>query len=1693
MVNVDDFNNTKSLVISILKSYNLNDQKINEMVTDEFIRGFLILEQQEPENNQFLNLARNFPTETNLNDIEILDKSFRNEIISGGYFCDILQYVVDSWRNIDLSQTPLSRSMAEDIGKGKIAGSVALGLAGVPAPARGILGSIASYVQIAVGAYEQEEKVQNILDRMDEELWRIATGAHNIVKTAETVRSPLIIDLDGDGIETVSSDKGVYFDHDGNSLAEKSGWVGKDDGLLVRDINGNGQIDDGTELFGNNSVLSNGQKAANGFEALKDLDSNNNGTFDSSDTAWNQVKVWKDSNKNGVVDNGELLSLEQAGIENIDLNYQNSNAVDANGNTVGQIGTFDKENGTQGNISDIWFNTDLMDTVDRTNIEIPADIAALPNVLGFGNVHDLHTAMALDTSGELKALVQQYAIETDSEARQQILYNIIYHWTGVQDMDPNGRDPTQVYGKVIDDTRKLEALEEFMGKEYLGTWCWGERDPNPHGKAAPYILRAFDILAGYINNELLAQTHYKPLLENVKLIWDNTTETWSVDVSGAVAQIQSLYNENAENGIITFREFERLVKSCGYDNLQSIYEAFRTYGSLTGSDLDTMFAKFGYTYGTDLNDDLTGTAGVDEINGLAGNDSIYGGVDNDTLDGGTGNDNIFGEDGDDILIGGEGNDYLIGGNGADTYIFNPGFSNDAIDNSDDNASASEPDIIQFGEGILASNTTLGRQGYDLIITVSYDPDENGTTRPNDSIRVYSYFDQQGTSSATIDAITFADGTSWDYEYVINHWNSVPGVDGGETLEGNNENNTINGTNYNDILIGNGGNDTINAGNGNDRLLGGTGNDSLNGGSGDDTYLWNWGDGMDTISDTGNHDKISFGDGITYSDLKFRQEGGNLRITVKNNENQGLLLNSFFSGLNYKIEDLYFQDGSIIHLSEIPLTLHQLNTDETINLTGNGDTVYANGGNDTINGGQGNDFIYGGNGDDTISGGYGMDIIAGGKGNDTINGNGDADTYIWNLGDDLDTITASNIDKIQFGEGITEDSLTFRCEGNNLRIIVNNDETQGIILVNFFYDTNYKLNNVQFADGSTLNLAVTGLTFDQHFSRGDTITGTSFDDIINAQNTYSVTINAGDGSDTINAGEGNDTINAGNGNNIIKGSKGNDSLNAGSGDDTYIWNLGDGYDTIYDSNGNDKIVFGTEITPEDLTFTQNGNNLVITMKGDSSQGIEIINYYNSHPLEELHFADGTVKLLPQMDITLVQGNHNETINGTDSNETIYGNGGNDTINGNYGNDILIGGTGNDTLNGGGDNDTYVYNLGDGLDTITDDAGSNKIIFGEGITQNNLTFTQMGNNLLIYLNGDKNQGIMINNFFYNDSYKIGEIHFADNSVFYLSETGLTLDQSDRTDNMTINGTDYDDTIIGGSGNDTINAGDDDDVITGGKGNDILNGGYGRDTYIYNLGDGVDTINETRGNDKIKFGAGITLNDLKFTQEGNDLRIIIKNDVNQNILIKSFYNNVNYQVETLVFADGTTFNLSTQGLTLQQTNADEAIKGTSYNDIIYGNGGHDTINAGEGNDTLIGGIGNDILNGGNGDDTYIYNLGDGFDTISESGGDDKIVFGEGINQSDLSFEKIGNNLKISINGDEIKGIQINDHFRYDSSKVETIEFHDGSTLDISNADQLIQAMNSFSLSNSASMDTLSNPTQDVSDMYSLAASQDLTRKAI
>ena len=244
----------------------------------------------------------------------------------------------------------------------------------------------------AIGAGLVGSLIDNYWDDIKnkfDELLGVKDKLVSLFSTAEVTKSPLVVDLDGDGVETVGVSEGVYFDHDGNGFAEKSGWVGKDDGILVRDINNNGTIDNGTELFGNNSVLSSGAKAANGFEALKELDSNKDGVFNSSDEAWNEVKVWKDSNQNGMVDNSELLSLEQANIAGINLNYNEQELVDGNGNTHAQTGTIIKTDGSSGTITDVWFDADTADTIDQAEVIIPDDIKSLPDVSGFGNVHSL--------------------------------------------------------------------------------------------------------------------------------------------------------------------------------------------------------------------------------------------------------------------------------------------------------------------------------------------------------------------------------------------------------------------------------------------------------------------------------------------------------------------------------------------------------------------------------------------------------------------------------------------------------------------------------------------------------------------------------------------------------------------------------------------------------------------------------------------------------------------------------------------------------------------------------------------------------------------------------------------------------------------------------------------------------------------------------------------------------------------------------------------------------------------------------------------------------------------------------------------------------------------------------------------------------------------------------------------------------
>ena len=161
----------------------------------------------------------------------------------------------------------------------------------------------------AIGALA-EGLLSGITDPLD----NLITSLQNSFNQAEITRSPIILDLDGNGVKTTNKSAGIHFDLDGNKFAETTGWVDKSDGLLVLDKNGNGTIDNGSELFGNNTLLNNGSKAANGFAALVELDSNKDGKVDISDSAYTQLRVWKDSNSDGQVDAGELLTLSQAGV-----------------------------------------------------------------------------------------------------------------------------------------------------------------------------------------------------------------------------------------------------------------------------------------------------------------------------------------------------------------------------------------------------------------------------------------------------------------------------------------------------------------------------------------------------------------------------------------------------------------------------------------------------------------------------------------------------------------------------------------------------------------------------------------------------------------------------------------------------------------------------------------------------------------------------------------------------------------------------------------------------------------------------------------------------------------------------------------------------------------------------------------------------------------------------------------------------------------------------------------------------------------------------------------------------------------------------------------------------------------------------------------------------------------------------------
>jgi Ca2+-binding RTX toxin-like protein len=449
-------------------------------------------------------------------------------------------------------------------------------------------------------------------------------------------------------------------------------------------------------------------------------------------------------------------------------------------------------------------------------------------------------------------------------------------------------------------------------------------------------------------------------------------------------------------------------------------------------------------------------------------------------------------------------------------------------------------------------------------------------------------------------------------------------------------------------------------------------------------------------------------------------------------------------------------------------------------------------------------------------------------------------------------------------------------------------------------------------------------------------------------------------------------------------------------------------------------------------------------------------------------------------TIDGGAGDDTIRSGKGNDTLIGGEGNDTLYGEAGDDVLNGGKGADNLQGGAGDDTYIFNRGDGSDTVYDDsrytpyywypnyviqqdAGNDTLSFGEGISTDDLIVkaSSTSNDLIVAL---KEEGktfeelsdkIVLKDWF-NANNRIETFSFSDGTSLHVNdivnlqgtEEADTVHLVDNTSDVTLSmqggddvvqTADGNDTIDGGAGDDTIRSGKGNDTLIGGQGNDTLEGGAGDDTYIFGRGDGSDTIFDTAGDNTLNFRKGITINDLivKASSTSNDLIVALKEEgktfeeLSDKIVLKDWFN-VNNRIETFSFSDGTV--LGAQDITnLQTATADgDYLRYTEANDVIEGK---------EGNDTLV---------GGDGDDVYLFGRGDGVDTIIDIAKDnDGIAFKVGIGLEDIVVQVVGTRMIVALKEDGKTFEELSDKLILESVGsndygIEWLSFEDGTKID-------------------------------------------------
>ncbi|UQZ88093.1 hypothetical protein C4J81_02250 [Deltaproteobacteria bacterium Smac51] len=1423
-----------------------------------------------------------------------------------------------------------------------------------------------------------------------------------VVRPRPRPKDPLALDLDGDGLETVgiSSQNPVMFDHDATGVRQATGWVGKDDGLLVMDRNGDGIINDGRELFGENTLKNDGSgdTCLDAFEALAQEDTNGDGVVDSNDANWGDLRVWRDLNQDGISQECELFTLDELGITSISTDKQVVNKNVTGGVQTG-AGTYTKSDGTTGQTGQFEFDNNPFYSDHTDDYDIPGYMEDLPDFGASGSVRDLLQACL--QSGTLRDIVTRYSEAATRVEQVAALEQLLLSWSDSGGMASSLEVRSTGFYNVVNKTftgaaldewnRKLHILEAFNGKyfftlpkdlksgeklHYSLVLSGGTNGQLPtltvtYNQTQINLLnQAYDALIDAVLIGLSMQTRLLSVYDMIEVTVNPDTFDMELDFSHVTNYfIQGMY-DNIWESFSDLMDFNRGMATLmpgkgwdGYDLAHTLIQGWGNHPNLEALYKELQVSVNGmagyYTTGSNRSDMIIGGAGNDTLTGGGGNDALYGGDGNDKLlggdgydyiRGGTGNDHIeggeccdqlFGDEGDDTIYGGNGNDKIFGGTGSDKLYGDAG--NDTIHGDEGN------DFISGGEG---NDTLYGDDGNDTL---------NGDAGED---RLF-------------------------------------GGEGDDTLNGGAGNDYLYGESGNDILNGDAGDDYLDGGEGDDKLYGGEGNDILYGGSsgsdymdggkGNDVFLFGRGDGHDIVmaydTTVGKCDRVRL-IGLSYDDVEFfilkTSTSQSLAIRIRDTGETLTIQHGFDGkyGAAYQIQCFEFGDGTHLTLKElvdigIPIGDNSSITgvdnlentlvgDERDNSLIGGalsDIIYGNDGNDTIHGMNGDDILYGNKGDDIIYGDNGNDILYGNEGDDTLYGGAGDD--ILDGGEGNDTLYGGENNDVIYGrEG--DDTLY----GDN-----GDDELHG-------------------GEGNDLLYGGNG---------NDELHGEEGDDLLYG----------GGGADVLHGGDGDDKLYGEAGNDILDGGAGDDYLNGGEGADTYIYGKGYGNDTISDGatwyrssgvyylNAKNDCVKLKDLNLEDVEFTnsytvsgtttyqhlvirikETGETLTIqhTLDNGVASLVNATNRGAKYTMEWFEFADGTRWSLAEL------LEHGLIVN--DENQSLVGlNGYNVTLKGDDRDNTINGGTGADRLYGGGGDDILYGN--NGADRLEGGAGNDTLYGGE---HNDELYGDEGDDLLYGGNGA-------------------------------------------------------DTLYGGEGSDKLYGEAGNDILDGGAGDDYLYGGEGADTYVYGKGCGNDTISDnatwyrssgvyylSAKNDCVKLKdlgpedveftvwretSGTTMYQhlvLRIKETGETLTIQYGLDNRLRGLVNATNRGAQYEMQWFEFGDGTRWSLGDllkAGLivsaddadldgwlwsdnTLTGDSRDNVLTGGSYNDVLRGEGGndklsggagHDELYGGEGDDKLYGGAGNDLLDGGSGDDyleggagtdTYIFGKGYGHDRI-------------------------------------------------------------------------------------------------------------------